>query len=750
MAKTSKKYLEYGDYSIEEIGFHPDRSQVSESLFALSNERMGVRASFEEGYSGATEPGTFYNGLYDYALSETGGGYKGVVKRTHYMVKAPDFWSMRIFASGAPLDLGFCPVRDFRRKLDFLSGEYTRSFTWERPAGAISFAFSRFLSMDEPDLAFWRFELSAEKATPIRLVFSLDGDVRSWGSVRHFKTEYLDAVDSDLLLGAWTAVTDMGAACASRLEAPADLPVSVSTSRDQALQIIEFIAEPGRVYRFGRTAATRVLEAGEKLKPAELRQRLDGADYESHLAANRRHFEAFFRANDIEIDGDPDNQQGIRFCLFQLHQTYRGLSPRDNIGAKGLTGEAYSGHTFWDTETFCLPYFLFGDPDAARNLLLYRYRTLEAARARARDLDCGGACFPIATLNGEEACSLWQHASLQLQASTGVVYGIYHYVRVTGDEQFLLEAGYEMVLEVARFLLDRGQYSADGRRFGYYCVMGPDEFQLMVNHNTYTNYLAKFVFDYLLELSADPRFAALGQKFGATEEFFTAIRAASDAMVILEDEASGLYEQHQGYYDLPHIAVDQIPSEDFPLYSHWTYDRIYRNDMIKQPDVLMFMFLFLSRFDREQLEVNYRFYEPRCIHESSLSPSVHSVIAARIGAKDDARRFFQFATRLDLDDYNNNTSEGLHVTSIAAAYVNIIYGFAGLTSDGESISLNPDLPSGWERYSFHLRYRGADLKIEVRPQLIAIANSSDQPASIVLAGEPVEIAAHSTLERPRC
>lgn len=461
--------------------------------------------------------------------------------------------------------------------------------------------------------------------------------------------------------------------------------------------------------------------------------------YEVALERTRAYWKKFWKHSDIEIEGDEANQQGIRFCIFQLQQTYHGIDATDNIGAKGLTGEAYSGHTFWDTETYCLPYYLYNNLTAAKYLLEYRYSTLDEARKRARDLDCEGACYPIATLNGEEACTLWQHASLQMQPSTGVAYGVYHYVNVSKDYEFLFGHGAEMLVEICRYLATRGQWDAQGKHFGYYAVMGPDEFQMMVNHNTYTNYMAKKTLLYTVETIAkmpkDKR-VALAKKVGLKKEEIALWKTLACKMKILYDKKTMLYEQHEGFYSLPHIDVDEIPDSDFPLYSHWSYDRIYRNDMIKQPDVLMFQLLYSGDFSKECKKANYEFYEPRCIHESSLSPSVHSIIACEIDKKAEAVSFFEFATRMDLDDYNRNAQEGLHTTSIAAAWLNIVYGFGGLR-DQNGVSLSPMIPDGWKSYSFSVLIDGASVKVKVDDENVTV--TSDKAVKLTIYGKEYDV-----------
>ena len=466
------------------------------------------------------------------------------------------------------------------------------------------------------------------------------------------------------------------------------------------------------------------------------------------LEAQKAYWETYWQVSDIRIeaaDGEDEEtvqaeQQGIRFCSFQLTQTYNGGSMRHNIGAKGMTGEAYNGHAFWDTESCCLPFYLFTNPEAAKDLLLFRYNTLPMARERAKMLDCRGACYPIATLNGDEACNLWQHASLQLQPSTAVAYGIWHYVHLTDDLPFLWTYGAEMLLEIARFLRSRVARGSRTGLYGFFGVMGPDEFHMMVNNNAYTNYMGKRTLEYAadaldrMQAERPAEYAALAKKTSLDGSELADWRHVAEHMFLPQDE-TGLIEQHDGFFDLPHTDIAAVPQSEFPLYEHWSYDRIYRTDMIKQPDVLMMLYLYNSSFSRSVKEVNYSYYQPRTIHESSLSPAIHSILAAELDRMDEAVDLFGFATRLDLDNYNCNTREGLHITSIAMAWANIVYGFAGLRSDGDRLSFAPHLPERWRRLSFSLTYKGRILTVCMEPERTVIRLKSGVPMALVVYDE---------------
>lgn len=736
MGKIAFRYLETEENGLLENGFHKDRNKVSESLFSLGNEYSGVRGFFEEGSSLPSLIGTYYNGIIETSLQDTPSAYKGIAKRSHFTINSPNYLKVDIKIDGEKVDLGKEEAINFIRHLSFLTGELERSFAIKRGNKNIHLCFKRILGMTSPHQASQTISFKSDEDVHLEISFYIDGTILHWGQDNYWNPGkvYLDENEQGLFLK--TLSNAQSLLTLMHLDSP--LPIKKTDSSDKWIRLdYEGELKKDQEILFTRYVINLIDKQGSDNETSMYQEAKSELDLlkKKGFAGILKENEAFFAKNkaesDIEIEGDESDQQGIRFCLFNLLQAYTGLDGDNNIGAKGLTGEAYSGHAFWDSETYCLPYYLFSNQESAKNLLMFRYNTLPQARERAKELDCEGAAFPIATRNGKEACTLWQHASTQLQATTGVFYAITHYMNIYDDKEFMNKYGVEMILEIVKFLHTRGQWNSTHTHFGYYGVMGPDEFEVMVNHNTYTNYMAKRAFEYALDLVKDPEYrdTQLMKKLGITPEFLQAIGEEADKMLILYDEKTLLYEQHQGFYDLPHIDIDSIPVTDFPLYSHWTYDRIYRNDIIKQPDVLMFMFLYSQDFPLEVKKANYEYYEPRCLHESSLSPSVHSIIACELGKEEDASTFFGFATRLDLDDYNRNTEEGLHMTSIAAAWMNIVYGFLGLRSEKGPLRVSPTLPKKWKSYSVRLSYRGSPLKFIVKGDALLIENQ----------GEPVTI-----------
>ncbi|WP_059042646.1 glycoside hydrolase family 65 protein [Paenibacillus rubinfantis] len=753
MPKIADKYLQVDPWKVVEEGFDPGRNRVSESIFSLGNEYMGVRGYPEEGYGGDTLLGSYFNGLFE--ESPVTAHYKGIIKSLRFMVNAVDWLHTRITLDGETLDLAESRFSDFRRELDFRTGIYTREFVWHTASGKdVRLTFERLVSMKVSYLGAQRitftplnFSGSIQVRTGLDLAVIHEDQQRSyWKELKQgeatggvagilgetvntgnrlfsgFRVDAADALENKLI----QSESYIGRELVLRLE---------QGQRTTLDKLVVNVAEKDRAV------------ANDELwrRGIELAAQHTQAGYDAVSADQCAYWAQVWAESDIAIEGDPENQQGIRFCIFQLYQTYHGDNPGFNIGAKGLTGEAYRGLAFWDTESYCLPFYIFNNPKAARSLLEFRYRTLPEALKRAKELDCEGAFYPIATIDGTESCDLWQHSNLQLHVGTAVAYGLRHYVNITGDKAFLFEKGAEMLIQISRFYATRGQWGQQSGKYGYFGVMGPDEFQLMVNNNCYINLMAKKLFEYTLEVleamqsEASAAYGELATRLGLTEEEQEDWRNKAQHMKIPRDERTGIFEEHDGFFDLPHLDIHSIPVTEFPLYSHWSYDRLYRYDMIKQPDVLMFMFLYNSEFSPEEKRANYDYYEPRCIHESSLSPSIHSILAAEIGRSEEAYKFFEFATRLDLDNYNRNTREGLHTTSIAAAWMNIVYGFGGMRSDGEQLVLNPSIPERWQSYRFMVTYQGTKLLVEVDQDQVSIRAMSGGEVEMTVYGNRVTV-----------
>lgn len=742
MKKYADRYFQIHPWRVEEVGFDPAYAQVSESVFSLGNEYTGLRGYFDEGYSGSSLQGSYLNGIYERRML-TPSGYKGMLPYTEFMVNTVDWVYTRIVCNGQALDLAKVKFTDFKRVLDLRTGLLCREFVWQvDQATQVKLSFERFTSMEQEQFCGQKLRVEALSGTAVLSICGGLDFSRPHSALKRsaFRVDALDADGTGCAIRATTEHTRQTVCAYARFWGMEGKPVTVG----EAVAANEFHAE----LKAGETCELRrvvtLICARDQEEQATLETRAEAGkaalvrqDYEALKEGSIRWWSDQWKVSDIEINGDEANQQGIRFCVFQLHQTLHTAKYGAVFGAKGLTGEAYNGNTFWDSEVYCLPFYLFNNPDAAKSFLKFRYNTLPQAMERAKALDCKGAFYPIATISGKECCDLWQHASLQLQASTGVAYGLWNYVRQTGDRDFLFQYGVPMLVEISRMLASRGDFDPVTGQYGYYCVMGPDEFQMMVHHNAYTNFMGKkaleFTLDALAQMAQERPEAYAGLEL--KEEELSDWKNKAERMYLPYDPDTQLFEQHMGYFHLPSADISAIPTAEFPLYSHWSYDRIYRNDMIKQPDVLMFFLLYGSDFTRKQLEVNFDFYEPRCIHESSLSPSTHSILACQLGRMEKAEELFDFATRMDLDNYNRNTSEGLHTTSIAGAWMNIVYGFGGLRSDTERLTLEPRIPAGWKSYTFSLRCGRSILRVRVDQKEVVISCAEGGPVALSLYGK---------------
>jgi maltose phosphorylase len=755
MVKVADRYLDVDPWAVVERGFHPGRARVSESIFSLGNEYMGVRGYFEEGYSGDSLLGSFFNGIYE----ETGichpQMFKGLATRRCFMVNAVDWLHTRLSLDGEQLDLAQSRVSDFERRLDLKAGTLSRSFVWETAAGKqLRLTFVRFLSMADPHLGVQRITMTPLNFSgEVTLFSALDfSTVHEMMGENYWICPRREQTDDVIAMLGETVSSKQKVFSGFRLQSDAPL-VPRLEEEDKLIglrcSITLVVDEPVTVDKLVTNLAEKdpdvtreeVWDRGMVLAAPAGRAR--DLTYDEALARHRVYWDEVWATSDVEIVGDPANQQGLRFCIFQLHQTYHGVDASLNVGAKGLTGEVYFGWTFWDTETYCLPFYLFNNPKAARNLLGYRYRTLPQAKGRAQQLDCRGARYPMGTIDGTESVGTWQHGDLEIHVSAAVSYGIWHYVHVTGDRAFLYDEGIEMLVEISRFFADRGAWSPQTGEFGFWGVMGPDEFHMMVHNNTYTNLLAQKTFTWTLE-TLDEMAATAPERLARLdldEEELESWTEMANHMRINYDPETRLFEQHDGYFDMPEVDVRAIPPDQFPIYKNWAYDSIFRVNMIKQPDVLLFLFFFSQDYDMVTKLANYEYYEPRCSHESSLSPGIHSIMAAELGKHEDAYAYSLHAARLDLDNYNRNTHEGLHTTSMAAAWLLMVYGFGGMRSDGDLLIFRPSIPANWEAFSFRLIVRGTVLGVRVDKTAIELRALSGPPVVVQVFERTYEVGA---------
>ena len=486
----------------------PLTGRVAESVFSVANEYMGVRGYFEEGYSGDCLVGSYINAVFADNIARPY-YYKGLVSRECFIVNSVDWLYTRIFLNGERLDLARCKFHNFKRVLDMTTGTLGREFTWETSDGKLfKISFLRFTSMEISNLGCQRITFEPVNFSGTARVQScLDFSTIHEGTDKNYWTCLCKQKTGDIVasLGK-TGNSGQQVFSSFKLKLPS--PLETKLVEDEKLIGVEFSLplSEGKPVSIDKMVVNYA-ERKSGADPDEvwqqglyLAEKYAGLSFDGALKDHSKHWSNIWETLDIVIEGDPDNQQGVRFCIFNLLQTYHGVDSTLNIGGKGLSGEAYGGRTWWDTETYILPFYLFSNPEASRNLVEYRYHHLPQALERAKEMDCAGACYPMSTLDGTECCNWWSHGNLEIHVSAAIPYAIWHYSHLYQDEDFLYTHGIEVLLQSSRYLASRGQWSQLTGEFGFYGVMGADEFHMMVHNNCYTNVMVKKVFEYTLQV----------------------------------------------------------------------------------------------------------------------------------------------------------------------------------------------------------------------------------------------------------
>jgi maltose phosphorylase len=469
-------------------------------------------------------------------------------------------------------------------------------------------------------------------------------------------------------------------------------------------------------------------------------EKMSASPFEDHLKMSAAAWAKKWETTDVRIDGDVQAQQAVRFNIYHLNQTYCGDDARLNIGPKGFTGEKYGGSTYWDTEAYCLPFFLVSaDAAISRQLLVYRYKQLDKAIENATKLgfNNGAALYPMVTMNGEECHNEWEITFEEIHRNGAIAYAIYNYIQHTGDRSYLLDGGFEVLLGIARFWKQRVHWSALKNRYEMHGVTGPNEYENNVNNNWYTSYIANWCMKYTSEcaLWIEQNHPAAFQAICAKTQFQHQAETESwshinQNLYLPYSEELGVYVQHDGFLEKELIPVKDLSPAQRPINQKWSWDRILRSVYIKQADVLQGLYFFEDDFDADTHVRNFKFYEQFTVHESSLSPCVHSILAAKIGETDKAYEMYLRTARLDLDNYNNDTEDGLHITSMAGSYLSIVQGFGGLRIKDQTLYLNPHCPAQWTGYGFQILLNGEPIKIEVSRSGYNVTNLGNQEITI--------------------
>ena len=754
----NQDYIQPDNWSIIEEGFDAERVKSSESLFSIGNGAMGQRANFEEHYSGKTFQGSYIAGIYYPDKTKVGWWKNGYPEYFAKVLNAPNWIGIDIEINGENLDLAKCQsVSNFRRELNMKEGIYYRSFNAILANGTeIAVKAQRFLSLDLDEVGVINYEITALNSDA-KIVFKpyVDAGVHNedanweekfWEpiSVKHSGNEAF--VTARTFKTHFTATTFMQNSILLEGSNLSVAPVNVEETKEKIQFCYQVAVTKGQSTTIQKMGGYTVSMNHEDTILAAKKNIAKASEIGVvQLTENQKQSWAkIWEMSDITIDGDVKAQQGIRFNIFQLNQTYLGKDSRLNIGPKGFTGEKYGGSTYWDTEAYCIPFYMATkDQQVARNLLAYRYNQLDKAIENAEKLGFknGAALYPMVTMNGEECHNEWEITFEEIHRNGAIAFAIYNYYRFTGDYSYIPEKGLEVLIGIARFWHQRATFSTYRNQYVILGVTGPNEYENNVNNNFYTNYIAKWCIDYTVEQinkienEYPSDYTRIMNKVKLSQAEISAMKKVADNMYFPYSEEHGVYLQQDGFLDKELITVADLDKSQRPINQKWSWDRILRSPYIKQADTLQGFYFFEDHFTKEQLEKHFDFYEPFTVHESSLSPCVHSIQAAVLGRMEQAYTFYLRTSRLDLDDYNKEVEEGLHITSMAGTWMSIVEGFGGMRVKNNQLHFEPKIPAQWNGYSFKVNFRNSIVKVEVKQEGTNVSIEGNSDVEVFVNGE---------------
>ncbi|MFY0604643.1 MAG: glycoside hydrolase family 65 protein [Flavobacteriaceae bacterium] len=759
----NQDYIIPNEWSIIERGFDPNTVKASESLFSIGNGAMGQRANFEETYSGPTFQGSYIAGVYYPDKTRVGWWKNGYPEYFAKVLNAPNWIGINVIINDEKLDLFNCvEVENFQRELNMKEGWLSRSFDATLQNGVqVRVHSQRFLSLEIDELGAIKYMITPLNGKA-KVVYSpyIDGGItnedtnwddqfwdilsltqkehQSFLQARTMKTHFYTCtyMESQLFLDDEQLYLD----CIDRnSSAYASCSYEKEIKKGQTFTLHKF---GGYVVDRNHDKFELVNAAKKTLKKAK------ELGFEKLLELQKQSWAKIWQTSDITIQGDIKAQQGIRFNIFQLNQTYLGTDAKLNIGPKGFTGEKYGGSTYWDTEAYCIPFYMATkDQKVARTLLEYRYHHLDKAIENAEKLGFknGAALYPMVTMNGEECHNEWEITFEEIHRNGAIAFAIFNYFRYTNDYSYIPEKGLEVLIGIARFWYQRATYSTAKGKFMILGVTGPNEYENNVNNNWYTNYIAKWCIEYTIENISKVQsefyhdHQRIMSKVNLESSEIEKWKEVADHMFFPYSEEHKVFLQQDGFLDKDLITVVDLEASQRPINQHWSWDRILRSPFIKQADVLQGFYFFEDHFSDEQLKRHFDFYEPFTVHESSLSPCVHSVQAAKLGKMEQAYTFYLRTSRLDLDDYNHEVHEGLHITSMAGTWMSIVEGFGGMRVKEGVLSFEPRIPNQWEAYSFKINFRNQILKINVAQNETNFELTSGNEISILVNNEIVVV-----------
>ncbi|MFG1846545.1 glycoside hydrolase family 65 protein [Micromonospora carbonacea] len=714
-------------WHIRETRLDTDVLAQSESVFALSNGHIGLRGNLDEGEPHGL-PGTYLNSFYELRplpYAEAGFGFP---ESGQTIVNVTNGKLIRLLVDDEPLDVRYGELLAHERVLDLRAGTLHRELHWRTPAGReVKVRSTRLVSFTQRSVAAINYEVEAVDG-PLRLILqselvaneSLPAQSRDPRVAAVLESplqaeEELTTNDGGLLIHR-TKVSGLRVAAAMDhdVHAPEHTTVTTEGYEDWVRTTVGCVLKPGEKLRvvkylaYGWSSRRSLPALRDQVGAALTAARLDSWD--GLRREQREYLDEFWDAADVRVEGDPEVQQAVRFGLFHVLQA-GARAERRPISAKGLTGPGYDGHAFWDTEMFVLPVLTYTQPGAVRDALYWRHSTLAQAQERARTLNLAGAAFPWRTIEGPESSAYWPAGTAAFHIAADVADALRRYVLVTGDEALEREIGLELLIETARLWRSLGHHDRHGR-FHIDGVTGPDEYTAVKNDNVYTNLMAQR--NLLTAAECAMRFRDQAIDLGVTEEEAAAWRDAANAMCVPYDEGVDVHEQVEGFTRLQEWDFEHTPTEKYPLLLHYPYFDLYRKQVIKQADLVLAMHWRGDAFTEEQKRRNFLYCERRTVRDSSLSACTQAVIAAEVGYLELAHRYLREAALMDLHDLNENTRDGVHMASLAGAWIALVAGFGGLRDHDGMLAFAPRLSSRLDRLEFSLQWRGLRLRVDVR------------------------------------
>jgi alpha,alpha-trehalose phosphorylase len=745
-------------WALRETELHLDVLAQSGSLFALGNGHIGLRGNLDEGEPTGL-PGTYLNGFYEARPMPYGEGGYGYPEAGQTVVNVTNGTIIRLLVDDEPMDVRLGELRTHERTLDFRAGVLRRQAEWLSPAGRhvrvssvrlvsfVQLAVAAVLYQVEPldgvTHLVVQSELVANEPIP-----SLIGDPRAGASsVPPLRCEQFSSRDARVVLVHSTEASElrMAAGMDHVVEGPPGTETGAAESGEdlgrvtitadvdpgQQLRVIKFLA-----YGWSSQRSTPALRDQVAAALAEARH----TGWDGLLTSQRGYLDDFWERADVELEGDAELQQAVRFALFHTVQAgARGESRA--IAAKGLTGPGYDGHTFWDTETFVLPILTYTVPDAARDALRWRHATLGLARERAKVLGLAGAVFPWRTIAGQECSSYWPAGTAAFHVGADIAYAVGRYQAAAEDDAFEREAGLEVLVETARLWRALGHQDDEGR-FRIDGVTGPDEYSAIADNNVFTNLMAEH--NLRSAANAVERHPDRAAELGVGSEEAAAWRDAAKAVFIPYDEKLGVHPQAEAFTQHQSWDFARTAEDRYPLFLHFPYFDLYRKQVVKQADLVLALHMRGDAFTDEAKARDFAYYEALTVRDSSLSACTQAVVAAEVGHLELAYDYFGEAAMVDLDDLEQNTRDGLHMASLAGAWIVAVAGFGGMRDHGGSLSFAPRLPARLSRLAFGLCFRGRRLKVEVERRQVRYSLLEGAPLEITHHGETVDV----TVEEP--